>query len=155
MDMYIGRTTFREELAPAKLLINSSFGYTAGLFYPYGGSEYHITDNIEYYAKEPSCAYRWVNSSKGADVPNAVNFTSGFHTLYIGRVDFRGAKEVGKVALLYKKMYVAFEGKEYEQSEYEVLVCDEKVEDEKDASVMVEMNFLLLLSLATVFRFIR
>lgn len=72
-------------------------------------------------------------------------------TRSIGRLNLIGAKEVGKVALL----CVAYDGKEYERSEYEVLVCDEKVEDEKDTSVMVEMNFLLLLSLATVFRFIR
>lgn len=134
-DMYIGRATYLGEMAPAKLLIESTADYNSGLFFPYGGFEYHLTNNIEYYAKESTCDYRWVKSSFGQRVEGAVQYDYNNITFYIGQSTEMGEKEVGKVVLLYKKMYFSHLGKEYERSFYDVLVCDEKLvssEEEED-----------------------
>lgn len=130
-DIYIGRSIYDGEKAPAKLLIESTAEYNAGLYFPYGGLEYHITENLEYYAKEPTCDYKWVKSSFGGVVSNAVEYDYSLKKFYIGR---SSDKKIGKVVLLYKKMYFSHEGKEYERDFYDVLVCDEKVDDGKDDS---------------------
>lgn len=99
-------------------------GSYAGLYFVYGLKRHFITSGVEYYAKEATCNYKWVSSSKGQVVPNAIQFKSSPFTFYVGRTRSHGSTQVGKVALQHKKMYYAHGSEVYRTASYDVLVCD-------------------------------
>lgn len=123
-DCFVGRATYNRQLAPGKLMIEPMKAYAAGLYFEYGHKEHLITSGVEYYAKEPTCDYKWVPSSNGQVVRNAVEFTSSSYTFYVGRAFLQGSTQVGKVTLEHRVMYYAFAGKGHATASYEVLICE-------------------------------
>lgn len=111
-------------MAPGKLVTEATSAYEAGLYFAYGGDEHFLKQGIEYYAKDPACAYKWQSSSNGEIISDAIQFKSDEFTFYVGRAFEKKSVQVGKVTLEHKKMYYAFNGKEHATSEYEVLVCE-------------------------------
>lgn len=119
---YVGRGTYEGQLAPGKLMTEPN-GYAAGLYFAYGDNEIVITSEVEYYAKEPPCDYRWVPSSNGQIVSNAIQLTSHPYTFYVGRIHTFDSIQVGKVTLEHRVMYYAFNGRSHRTANYEVLTC--------------------------------
>ena len=120
---YVGRGTVSGQLAPGTLLIKNSGTHTAGFYMEHSHAEHYLTSNIEYYAKEPSCDYEWVESSNGNVVQNAIEHKSAPYTFYVGRTFNQGFWHVGKVTLELQTMYF---GKGLGTKFYEVLVCNPK-----------------------------
>jgi Protein of unknown function (DUF3421) len=123
-ESYVGRGTYNGQLAPGKLMIEPTKAYAAGLFFEFGLKEHLLTTGVEYYAKEPTCDYKWIPSANAHVVPNAVQFTSSSYTFYVGRAFLQGSTQVGKVMLEHRVMYFAFGGKGHATASYEVLVCE-------------------------------
>ena len=120
-EIYIGRGTFNGYLTPGRLAIKTVCTKTPGVYVEFDGIERQITTNIEYYAKNPKCNYKWVPSSNGATVSNAIMIqTINSVTYYVGRVLAGGSLHVGKVFLNYKMIYESG----LVTSTYEVLVCE-------------------------------
>lgn len=121
-EVYIGRGYYRDELAPGKLLIDAPTAYRGvGLYVENSRAEQFITSNKEYFEKEPTCEYKWVASSNGQRVTNAIEYTTHQFTFYVGRVFAQGSVEVGKVPSSTKTMYY---GKGHQINSYEVLTCE-------------------------------
>lgn len=123
-ECYIGRGTYQRQLAPGKLLIEGD----VGLYIEHSHNEHRITSNVEYYAKEPTCNYKWVPSSKGEAVVNAVQYNGTTHIFYVGRTFASNSMEVGKIHLGEPRLHY---GKGHQIELYEVLVCDPPVNDKK------------------------
>lgn len=121
--VYIGRGTFSGQLAPGKLLVDASANaYNGiGLYMEFGRAERYFATNFEYYAKEPTCNYKWVQSSNGEVISNAVQYEETSFTFYVGKAV--GTVEVGKMALELGTLYY---GKGFSTQTYEVLVCEPK-----------------------------
>lgn len=125
-DSYVGRGTVSGQLAPAKLMIEATSVYGSGLYFEYGGKEHYLTTNVEYYAKEDDCTYKWFPSSGGEVILNAVQFRSPPYTFYVGRTNSFNSVQVGKVTLEHHVMYYAYGGEGYSTPTYEVLVCEKE-----------------------------
>lgn len=104
-------------------MIEATSVYGAGLYFEHSHKEHYLTSNIEYYAKEEDCTYKWVPSSNGEVVANAIQFRSPPFTFYPGRTNAFNSVQVGKVTLEHRVMYYAYGGKGYSVRTYEVLVC--------------------------------
>ena len=98
----------------------------AGVYVEFYELERYLTSNLEYYAKDPACSYRWQPSSNATTVARAISVT-GQKYYYVARVYAQGTLIVGKV-LVRNKMYYAINGIGYTSMTYEVLVCDRKLE---------------------------
>lgn len=121
---YIGRAVYNRQLIPGRLMIEPTHSSSVGLYVEYALKEHLLTSNIEFYAKEPNCFYKWVPSSNGQDVTNAIQFKNDSYTFYIGRAFLQGATQVGKVLLEHRVLYFAFMGRGYSSAVYEVLLCE-------------------------------
>ena len=130
-ESYVGRGTFNGQLAPGKLMIDGAgVPYQPALYFEWDNFEHVLTEGVEYYAKESRCNYKWVPSSNGQKVSNAVGFRSEPYTFYVGRTTTFSSTQVGKVTLEHNTMYYAYGGKGYSVNNYEVLVCDEETKDQ-------------------------
>ena len=123
-EIYIGRGTYSGYLTPGRLVPQTVGTRTPGVYVEFNGLERQITTNIEYYAKNLTCNYKWVASSNGAIVANAISFLSfDSTTYYVGRVIAGGSLHLGKVLvtlnMIYENGTIA--------SSYEVLVCERKL----------------------------
>lgn len=106
-------------------MIEATSVYGAGIYLAYGGSPIYKTQDVEYYAKEENCSYKWVQSSKGREVENAIQFNSQAFTFYVGRIIAFNSIQVGKVTSpTHNVMYYAWGASNHATSMYEVLVCD-------------------------------
>ena len=123
-ELYIGRGYFYETSAPGRLLFEDTVTKSAGLYVEFRNKEHQVVSDIEYLALNPACTYRWVASSSGDIVSNAIEITS-VKTSYIGRKFALGSMHVGKV-LLGSRMFFGLDGIGYSTNTYEVLVCDGK-----------------------------
>lgn len=121
---FVGRGTVQGQLAPAKLMIEATDVYGAGLYFEHSHIEHYLTTGIEYYAKEDDCNYKWVPSTGGEIVPNAIQFRSSPYTFYVGRTNSFNSIQVGKVTLEHHVMYYGYGGKGHSTPNYEVLVCN-------------------------------
>ena len=101
----------------------------AGVYVEFYGLERYLTKNLEYYAKDPACSYRWQPSSNATTVARAISVT-GQKYYYVARVFAQGSLHVGKV-LVRNKMFFGFNGIGYNVVSYEVLVCDRKFQIQK------------------------
>lgn len=95
-----------------------------GLYFPYDVTDFHLTTNLQYYAKEPTCDYQWKSSSHGRRVENAIQIKSNSYTYYVGRIYAFNSYHVGKVTLEHKTIYYGYNGKTKSSATYEVLVCN-------------------------------
>ena len=120
--IYVGRGIWNNMLTPGRLFVETVGSNAAGLYVEFGAAERKITTNIEYYVNNPSCAYKWVVSSNGAVVANAVQVV-GTKTYYIGRVYDQNTLNVGKV-LPGSKLFYGNNGLGFFKTAYEVLVCE-------------------------------
>lgn len=112
--MYIGITS---ESVPAELVIT---GVHLGLHYPSGNMVQHIFSDIKYFAKEPSCDYKWLASSGGNRVAKSINIKD----CQIGRVSVSNSWHVGHIYLPHRTMYYSHQGKLQNTPTYEVLTCN-------------------------------
>ena len=96
-EIYVGRGTFNSIVNPGRLLLEDNGSKTAGLYIESSGVERILTSNIEYYVKNPSCDYKWVTSSGGKTVPNAIKVVNPTKTYYVARVFAQNTLLVGKV----------------------------------------------------------
>jgi hypothetical protein len=135
-ECYVGRGEYivneeRSQLAPGMLLIENTKTHLAGFYMEYDRDERKITENVEYYAKEPDCDYKWVFAAHGSNVSNAIQFKSGVETFSVGRITKSdGSIIVGKVGQ-WKKIHF---GKGEESAYYEVLTCEPIKEESKSSS---------------------
>lgn len=120
-EIYIGRGLYNSVSTPGRLVEETVGNRSAGVYIEYGGAQYRLTTNTEYYVINPNCKYKWVPSFNGSTVPNAVQVTSS-KTYYIGRVFVQDSLQVGKV-LLKNRMFYAYNGLGHSAFTYEVLVC--------------------------------
>ena len=127
-NSYVGRGRYFGQLAPGKLMIEATSAYGPALYLAWDTSSHVITKGVEYYAKESRCDYKWVPSSNGEIVPNAIMFRSLSFTFYVGRTKSFNSVQVGKVSLEHHTMYYAYGRKAYSVKNYEVLVCNKKLE---------------------------
>lgn len=104
-------------------MIEASGTSGVGVYVEFNYQEHFLTSNIEYYAKDENCNYKWVPSSKGEHLKDAVEYKSGPYTFYMGRAFLHGSMQVGKVTLEAGTMYYAFGGKHNKVDSYEVLIC--------------------------------
>ena len=118
-EIYIGRGMNINILTPGRISFEAFGNKQTGLYIESNKTERLITINVEYYANNRSCDYKWVPSSGGKVVVNAVG-VFGVKKYYIGRVVARGSLQLGKVALG-SKLFYAPDGV---ASSYEVLVCN-------------------------------
>lgn len=132
VECYVGRGSYMWQLAPGSLFVEDSKTHSAGFYMEYSSEEKHITSGFEYFAKEPSCSYKWVKSSDGKIIQNAIQYSSNGELFYVGRVFTNDSWLVGKVSLKWNKMHY---GKGSEVTSYEVLVCDD-VEDFVSSSAL-------------------
>jgi hypothetical protein len=121
---YIGRGLHNRQMVPGRLMVEPTQSAAVGLYIEYALKEHFLTSNIEFYAKEPNCNYKWIPSSNGQDVTNAVQFKNDSYTFYMGRAFLHGSTQVGKVVLDHRVMYFAFGGKGFATATYEVLTCE-------------------------------
>lgn len=121
-EAYIGFATFNRQSAPAELVLSDQY---YGLYFPWGAKVYHITENIQYYAKEPNCEYKWISSSSGQNVHKAIkNSSPDGYTFYIGRTAAHNTWHVGKVTLEHKVLYYGHNMLTQKTAHYEVLICN-------------------------------
>jgi hypothetical protein len=156
-DCYVGRGEFiidseRSQLAPGSLLLESTETHRAGFYMEYGRAEHKITENVEYYAKEPGYDYKWVFASHGNNVTNAIQFKSGSETFSVGRITREdGSIMVGKVGQ-WKKIHY---GRGFESTHYEVLTC-EPIKDEpksgkgSSSAVFASISLMIVSCLAVM-----
>lgn len=128
-DSYVGRGTVYGQLAPGTLLIEDSIVRKAGLYIEHSYINHLITLNVEYYAKNPACNYKWVESSNGQTIFNAVNYNSDGYTMYVGRIFDDDSWHVGKVPI---ETGIIYYGEGKSSARYEVLVCEEIPEREPE-----------------------
>lgn len=121
----MGRGTYNGLTSPAELIISGS---RSGLHFPYAGQVYRVQNDIEYYAKDPNCDYKWVSSEDGNTVAKAIKFSRRVsntpYTFYVGRIFVQQGFHVGKVRLERGVIYYGYQGKEHSSSTYQVLICD-------------------------------
>ena len=120
-EIYIGRGPVDGIVMPGPLFIQNSGNKLAGLYVEYLRLERRLTTNIEYYSINPMCDYKWLPSSNGTKVINAI--IANPNKYYVGRVKVDGLYQIGKVLLNRKLFY----GKGFSRSSYEVLTCDSKI----------------------------
>lgn len=127
-EIYIGRGVVNSFVTPGRLLIEDDGEKKAGVYVELSLEEHLITTKIEYYARNSICNYKWVPSSNGEIVTNAVETQAVSESIiyYVGRVSANGSLHVGKV-LVSQQMYYGSNGKAYEAASYEVLICERKI----------------------------
>lgn len=104
-------------------MIEDKGGKKVGVYIELNSDEFVITSKLEYYSKNPSCYYKWVPSSDGKTVVDAVETVTGSIIYYVGRVFAHGSLQVGKVFVT-RGMFYAHNGRGYKVLTYEVLICD-------------------------------
>jgi hypothetical protein len=95
----------------------------------YGYAENRVTRSVEYYAKQPECNYKWVESAYGNDVKNAIEFYDKEEQFYVGRISSERGVLVGKVSNKWKKIHY---GRGIESFNYEVLTCNPRQVNRED-----------------------
>jgi hypothetical protein len=103
-NCFIGRGILNRQLTPGRLMIEPTQSSAAGLYVEFALKEHLLTSNVEFYAKEANCNYKWIPSSNGQDVTNAIQFKNDSYTFYIGRAFLQGSTQVGKVVLEHRVM---------------------------------------------------
>jgi hypothetical protein len=158
-ECFVGRAkifSFNSQLAPGSLFIENTTSYSAGFYMEYGYKEHRVDRSVKYYATEPECNYKWVESSYGNDVKNAIEFYDRDERFYVGRISTDQGVLVGKVSNKWKKIHY---GKGIESFAYEVLICNPKKEFNREDlfvsdSVLMSSgsiaSFSVLLSIAGV-----
>lgn len=122
-EIYVGLGSFKQQTSPAGLIIS---GENLGLLFPYGKNVLHLKSNLKYYVKESDCEYKWVTSSHGAAVYQAISVLSPPYTFYVGRVFSFDAHHLGSVNLQHRVMYYAFNETTKTSTSYEVLTCNRR-----------------------------
>ena len=119
-ESYIGRGPIMGWIIPGKILLEGS-----AAFYVTGGpTEHVVTQGVEYFSKDATCNYKWVQSSTGIVIPNAVKYRHKDMTFHITRVQLVDSMQIGRINGDTKIMYYGYRGQALEATEYEVLVCD-------------------------------
>ena len=114
--VFIARTEFEGGIHPCKFVDNF------GCYVSYGGKEYGVKD-FEYYIGN----VKWVkcNNHQIPDGAILAGREADGKLLYIGRTEYEGMIITGKVGPhLAKGICIPYAGKEWELSDYEVLVAD-------------------------------
>jgi hypothetical protein len=114
-------------LTPGRLQLQDEGSRKAGVYIELNSGEFVITSNLEYYAKNPNCNYKWIPSENGKPVVDAVETVSGTVIYYIGRTFAYGSLQVGKV-FVSRGMFYTHNGRGYKVLTYEVLICDCELE---------------------------
>ena len=139
-EVYVGRGMFAGQIAAGKLINQGTASYVAALYLEYGQMENVLTQGIEYYEKEENCTYKWIPSSKGEIVLNAIQYWSKGYTFYVGRTSAFNSIQVGKLPLNFANvMYFCHEGVGHEVDTYEVLVCEKENLAEKELKLKIRM----------------
>jgi hypothetical protein len=121
---YVGRTLFRNLQATiGSLLIDSGKNRPPGLYTEFGFVGPNSTTKIEYYAKEKACIYKWIPSSDGVSVDNAIQFEDSYFRIMVGRIFKDGSWHVGSVIVSTQYQF-CYEGNKCFNHEYDVLVCE-------------------------------
>ncbi|KAL1472450.1 hypothetical protein MTO96_039318 [Rhipicephalus appendiculatus] len=115
---YIGRATYADEVIPGKVVPSRGYCYI-----PHGGAEHLFRDCQVLVSNGAPLA--WLPESNGAVPSGAIQGgkTHDGEPLYIGRAKHNGMLIVGKVHPSKRRLYVSFDYKEHNYSEYQVLVC--------------------------------
>lgn len=88
-------------------------------------TNFHGTVNAAYLVQNPSYNYKWVDSSIGTIVHNAVKIkNTGGEFYYIGRAQVNGRIRIGVVYVSSGLNYPGDDGLKHYLGEYQVLVCD-------------------------------
>lgn len=137
-DVYIGRASYSGYLTPGSLRIAQVPIEWSGLSIEYGGAERVIRSNVEYYAKDSDCNYKWVSSSYGARVDKAVSYRAQGYDFYVGRVYYGNRWFAGKISFGHQCMYFGSGGAAYNVKTYEVLTCEKIVTTTQRATTTTE-----------------
>jgi hypothetical protein len=136
-DVYVGRGSIKGQLTPGSLLVEGNGRSNASVYVEWGYEEHELTSDLEYFAKEKSCDYRWLPSSDGFFALDTIQFSSKNEKLLVGRILNDNSWTVGKV----RPGYGIFYGKGHQSKVYEVLKCvmktsesSEEIEDSEEES---------------------
>lgn len=95
-----------------------------GLHFPYGSVVNLLISDIQYYAKEPDCEYKWLPSLNGRVVGKSIDVQSPSGKVYqIGRVFANNSWHVGAVFAYHGGMHYGYLGAAQFTRSYEVLIC--------------------------------
>lgn len=120
--VYVGLIDHDGRAAPGQLILS---GPRKGFYLGYAGRLIKRTSGIKYFKKESGCDYKWIQSSRGERISNAVFSSNNRFTFYVGRIFSGGVYHAGRVALHHNDIRYAFNGKESRsKTDYEVLICD-------------------------------
>lgn len=113
--VFIARAKFKNGVHPCKFVDNY------GCYVSYGGVEYKVDKNFEYYIGP----VKWVKCSNHTIPSDAIlaGQEADGRKLYVGRTTYQGMLITGKVGKhLARGICIPYGGKEIELSDYEILV---------------------------------
>lgn len=148
--VFIGRATYKGQLAEGKLITTASPGIKAGLTLESHQSEHFLTEGVEYYAIEDSCNYEWVPSTKGQIVEHAIQYQNAGYTMYVGRVNASNSVQVGKVPVPYGLHYT-HKGQYFNDLEsFDVLTCKYIAVPSSDIEELRAEKQILIIAIVTL-----
>lgn len=118
--MYIARFHHRNDVLPGYHLPSTTASTSS-----WGGQACE-SENYEVLIESHDCEFTWLPASYGGIVEGAVRGgkTSSGEILYIGRVKHNGSWKLGKIHRSHQCCYYGLDGKEENNSFYEVLACN-------------------------------
>ncbi|XP_037037066.1 uncharacterized protein LOC119074858 [Bradysia coprophila] len=129
---YLGRAWFRNDLLPAKLILQ------LGAFVPYGTVEEKVAEFD--FVRMDTGTYEWKESRDGEVPTNAVvgGVTTDGEDLFFGRVLHGGNYIPGKIHQSHGVLYVPYRGQELNFRIYEVLV---HVKSDSEMSTALDLSY--------------
>ncbi|CAG9798215.1 unnamed protein product [Chironomus riparius] len=102
-----------------------------GLYHVSFGKIHHIPKGVEYLVKNPNYDYKWISSSNGEYVENAISpgYTPGLELHFVGRMKIDGRTYYGKVLPNVGMYYEDGNQKEVLASQYQIIVCNNPTMD--------------------------
>lgn len=115
---FIGRVRVNEGYLAGMIDLNK------GIEFLYGGMKMLATENVEYLKKSDEVTYKWLQSSNGSKVENAV-LVGGCGSDYISKIDIGSVFSVGGLSRSSGGIhYTNNDSMAAFSSNYDVLVCD-------------------------------
>ncbi|KAL1426168.1 hypothetical protein MTO96_018429 [Rhipicephalus appendiculatus] len=116
---FVARAVYKGDVLPGKAVPKKGTCYVSS-----SGAEVAMTSDYQVLVSDAN-TLDWLPGSAGAVPTGAIQggTTSSGERLYIGRCHHDGGLVVGKVHPSQQRIYIAYDGKEYNYEEYDVLVC--------------------------------
>ncbi|XP_070492432.1 uncharacterized protein [Chironomus tepperi] len=118
---FVGRALYDDMIITGRIQTSDP----AGLYHVSAWSVHHIVNGVEYLVKNPNHEYKWIASTDGQYVEDAVSpgYTPGRGVSFVGRTKIDGRTYYGKVIPTAGMHYEDGNKREVATKKYEILTC--------------------------------